>query len=203
MSGLYNMLFGSNPAWPAILATLGLTPNDVGRYRDCYVEKRDDGAYHVVVHTRNGGGNRSCWHADDPKWGSAECGGQSYEVEVDETVYITPEEAEEKGYRLLNVYSGVKRLAATGRRIMEQRFTCAEPHSAACACPGCTVEYRLPAHPLYLFDEDNDFDCTYADIHFKLPPDYAVELKAIADGQEFVKPSEKWQALFRALEVPA
>lgn len=60
---LYNMMFGKNPASEAILATLGLTTADVGRFRDCWVEKADNGDVRVAVYTRNGGGNRS-WHDD-------------------------------------------------------------------------------------------------------------------------------------------
>ncbi len=58
------MLFGSNPAADVLLATLGLTRNDVGRFRDCYVA---DGK--IAIYTRNGGGNRKCWDED----GSEEC----------------------------------------------------------------------------------------------------------------------------------
>lgn len=122
---LYNMLFGSNPAGPAILKTLGLTPADTGRYRDCYVAKMENGEYRIVVHTRNGGGNR-----------------EEYQSVID----------------------------------------------------------TLATHPLYQGDADDDFDCTYADIYFGLPEEYAADLKAIAENQEFVKPSEKWQELFRAME---
>lgn len=125
---LYNMLFGSNPAGPVILATLGLAPDDVGRYRDCYVERVSEGEYRIVVHTRNGGGNR-----------------EDYE----------------------------------------------------------DVFEALSDHPLYLGNEDDDFDCTYADIYFALPDEFATELRALADEQEFVKPSAKWQALFTALATPA
>jgi hypothetical protein len=121
---LYNLLFGANPAGPAILATLGLTPSDVGRYRDCYVEN-DRGHYRIVVHTRNGGGNRD-----------------EYQDVLDE----------------------------------------------------------LAQHPLWLYDQDDDFDCTYADIRFNLPEDYATELRALADKQEFIAPSEKWQSLFASAE---
>lgn len=124
---LYNMLFGSNPAGAMILQTLGLTPGDVGRYRDCYVEKSPGGQYRIVVHTRNGGGNR-----DD------------YQDVFDE----------------------------------------------------------LSRHPLYRGDEDDDFDCTYADIYFSLPDEYGDELRALADRQEFVKPSEKWAALLEQMKAP-
>lgn len=50
---LYNMVFGQNQASGAILATLGLTKDDVGRFRDCFVA---DGE--ICIYTRNGGGNR-------------------------------------------------------------------------------------------------------------------------------------------------
>lgn len=49
------MIFGQNPASDILLAILGLTRADVGRYRDCYTN--DDGT-EIIVYTRNGGGNR-------------------------------------------------------------------------------------------------------------------------------------------------
>jgi len=54
---LYSLVFGENLAGEAILATLGLTTGDVGRYRDCFVTEGK-----IAVYTRNGGGNRDyCW----------------------------------------------------------------------------------------------------------------------------------------------
>lgn len=50
---MYNMLFGQNVAADAILATLGLTRHDVGRFRDCFVANGE-----IAIYTRNGGGNR-------------------------------------------------------------------------------------------------------------------------------------------------
>ncbi len=50
---LYNMLFGISEAAPLLLAALGLTKDDVPRFRDCYIE---DGE--IVIYTRTGGGNR-------------------------------------------------------------------------------------------------------------------------------------------------
>lgn len=57
---LYNMLFGSNPAAPALIASLGLTPNDFVRLRDAYIS---DGK--IAVYTRMGGGNYECWCEDE------------------------------------------------------------------------------------------------------------------------------------------
>ncbi len=52
---MYGLMFGQNPASDAILATLGLRQEDVGRFRDCFVCKGE-----IAVYTRNGGGNREC-----------------------------------------------------------------------------------------------------------------------------------------------
>lgn len=63
---LYNMLFGQNGASEALLSMLGLSVNDVGRFRDCYLVRGTERPYgdeedkdlRIVVYTRNGGGNR-------------------------------------------------------------------------------------------------------------------------------------------------
>ena len=52
---LYNALFGVNEAAPIILKIAGLTPGQIPRFRDCYIENGN-----VVVYTRTGGGNREC-----------------------------------------------------------------------------------------------------------------------------------------------
>jgi hypothetical protein len=55
---MYNMLFGRNPLSPLWLTMLGLTTDDVGRFRDCFIQKTDAGDLRIVIYTRNGGGNR-------------------------------------------------------------------------------------------------------------------------------------------------
>jgi len=55
---MYNMLFGRNPAAPIYLAMLGLTPDDTGRFRDCFLQRALDEEPRIIVYTRNGGGNR-------------------------------------------------------------------------------------------------------------------------------------------------
>ena len=57
---LYNMLFGTNPAAPLLLAMLGIDANAVPRFRDCFLA---DG--HIVIHTRTGGGNREAYEAEN------------------------------------------------------------------------------------------------------------------------------------------
>lgn len=121
MSGLYNMLFGENKSQKDFLfGLLERTPGDFGRYRDIYVTDQ-----HIVVHTRNGGGNR-----------------EDYQDVFDEMFH----------------------------------------------------------HPLYVYDEDDDFDCTYANIYFKHPEGYEDLLKEMAVGT--VTPSQKWDMLFKALSEP-
>ena len=55
----YSIMFGNNPASDIILATLGLTRQDTGRFRDCFVT---DGK--IAIYTRNGGGNRPDYFPD-------------------------------------------------------------------------------------------------------------------------------------------
>ena len=86
---LYNMIFGMNPDSDKLLSLLGKTKSDFGRFRNVYM---DEG--YIVVHTRNGGGNR-----------------EEYEDVFDE----------------------------------------------------------MSEHPWYSHDADDDFDCTYASIYFKIP----------------------------------
>ena len=54
---LYNMLHGMNRSSDILLSFLGLTRDDFGRFRDCYIN--DDG--NICVYTRNGGGNRESY----------------------------------------------------------------------------------------------------------------------------------------------
>ncbi len=58
----------------------------------------------------------------------------------------------------------------------------------------------LTANPYFLYDEDSDFDSTYANFYFKVPKEYVADLAALAERSETHKPSEKWQALFKAID---
>lgn len=59
----------------------------------------------------------------------------------------------------------------------------------------------MQAHPCYISDEDDDFDCTYANFHFSFPEEYAAELKEMSEAGEDFKPSEKWQALLASFSL--
>lgn len=60
---------------------------------------------------------------------------------------------------------------------------------------------EMVQHPLYAYDEDDDFDSTYADIYFKHPEGYEEMLKEMAQGT--ITPSEKWQLMLTALRGAA
>jgi len=60
-----------------------------------------------------------------------------------------------------------------------------------CNCPGCIIKYRLPKHPLYLRDMDDEFDSTYATVYFKLPEEHKDVLLAIDIGE--FDPSKRWK----------
>jgi hypothetical protein len=53
-------------------------------------------------------------------------------------------------------------------------------------------------HPLYDYDEDSDYDCTYADFYFKHPAEYSAILEEMAVGT--ITPSEKWKMMLESLE---
>lgn len=61
MNGLYNTLFGANPAATVILRTLDLSMETVPRFRDVHIS---DGK--IAVYTRMGGGNRGHWESTEP-----------------------------------------------------------------------------------------------------------------------------------------
>lgn len=117
------MLFGTDERAPIVLSVLGLTPADTGRFRDAWAELDDQGAVRLVIHTRNGGGNR-----------------EEYESVID----------------------------------------------------------ALAAHPLYVDDEDDDFDCTYANFYFRAPPEYEAEFRAVAENKPVVM-GERWLQMIEAI----
>jgi hypothetical protein len=59
---------------------------------------------------------------------------------------------------------------------------------------------EMMLHPLYVCDDDDDYDCTYANFYFKHPKGFEDLLKEIAVGT--VTPSEKWRMLLDALQQP-
>jgi len=67
-----------------------------------------------------------------------------------------------------------------------------------CPCPACRARHVLGKHELYLHDEDDDYDSTYATYFFKVP-DKLVEFLGSMQGEN-VTPSDKFKALIEQLE---
>lgn len=192
---MYNLLFGNNPMSEIILATLGLRTSDVGRFRDCFIDED-----RIAVYTRNGGGNRNCWHEDGNWYASKECKHEERTEIVDETVEATSDEAAAHPEWIpLNIFCGNKRTYKTGNKVPEKQYRCLEPSSIECSCPGCTIQYRLRKHPLYITDRDDDFDSTYATIYFKFPSEFADDLKKLATGEKF-DPDKRWAEKLESLK---
>ncbi len=59
---LYNLVHGENPFSSVLLAMLGITRNDVPRYRDCFWTGE-----HIAIHTRTGGGNRDSYDSPESR----------------------------------------------------------------------------------------------------------------------------------------
>jgi len=68
-----------------------------------------------------------------------------------------------------------------------------------CTCPACTINIVLPKHPNYIYDENDDFDSTYASIYFSFPKEYKEDLKQLGDPRTMA-PSEKWKKLLNELD---
>jgi hypothetical protein len=58
-------------------------------------------------------------------------------------------------------------------------------------CYSCIIRHRLPKHPLYLRDEDDSHDSTYATIYFKIPEEMKDILKHLAEKRPNQK--EMWE----------
>jgi hypothetical protein len=124
---LYNALFGRNPLSPFYLAILGLDIADVGRFRDCFLQKTDEGEVRIVIYTRNGGGNRDAYEE---------------------------------------------------------------------------VTKNLQAHPEYVTDFDDDFDCTYASYVFKVPDKLIDTVKAFAERpDQNVDPGARFKDLLDKMQA--
>lgn len=75
-----------------------------------------------------------------------------------------------------------------------------EQEGEGCPCPGCIITYRLPKHPMYLSNQDDDFDCTYATIFFKLPDEAKIILEAMQEKEKF-DPDKRWTESLEALKA--
>lgn len=68
-----------------------------------------------------------------------------------------------------------------------------------CFCTGCIITYHLPKHPYYVGDEDDDFDCTYATVTFRVPEKYVELTKSIATGEKPESVHEKFSKVYKEM----
>jgi len=75
-----------------------------------------------------------------------------------------------------------------------------KPAGPGCDCTGCIITHVLPAHPLYLRDADDEYDCTYATVYFRVPeiPPWALD----EDPAEQVKQRAAMRELFEEIARP-
>lgn len=84
--------------------------------------------------------------------------------------------------------------------LWEEDFVEGVSDTEKCDCIGCNMTYRLPKHPHYLYDYDDDFDPTYAYVVFKVPDEYLELTQALATGTDPQTISEKFQLLIDQLK---
>ena len=58
---------------------------------------------------------------------------------------------------------------------------------------------EMSTHPWYSHNADDDFDCTYANIYFKVP-DNQKDFLAIQNFNEGKNPNEQWKELFEMFD---
>jgi hypothetical protein len=66
-------------------------------------------------------------------------------------------------------------------------------------CYSCWITHEVHKHPLYLFDRDGDFDCTYATIYYSVPEEFVEDCKRIA-LKEPLDMSERWLTMIESIK---
>jgi hypothetical protein len=70
-----------------------------------------------------------------------------------------------------------------------------------CNCTGCIASLKLPEHPLYVSDEDDDFDNTYATFYFAVPKPFWPFIEELTtNSSPESKPKERWANLLAKIE---
>ena len=59
---------------------------------------------------------------------------------------------------------------------------------------------EMSEHPWYSHDEDDSFDCTYANIYFKIPDDFNKSYIELMGFEKSKNPEKQWNELFTLLE---
>lgn len=64
-----------------------------------------------------------------------------------------------------------------------------------------TENASMQAHPLYIKDEDDAMDCTYANFFFSIPEEHKELIQKLVDNNLSITPAEKWELIFKQLDV--
>jgi hypothetical protein len=155
---LYNLLHGKNPDSGALLAIVGLTEASVVRFRYAWVTAEGQ----VAVYTRNGGGNRKCWCEDDEI-------SAAKDKELTESGRKATMSSSELAWEHLRVMVGGTLDPKPG-----------QVHDAHCTW---AANKRMAESPLYIRDEDDGFDATYATFYFKVPAGFQKRVDALRKEQ--------------------
>lgn len=139
---LYNLIFGTNPFSSTLLQMLGVTEDDVPRYRDCFLN--EDGS-EIIIHTRTGGGNRDYYESLE-SW--RECNSHSTNEED------WPEGPWNDDLRKIAGFKG---------------------------------------------DDDDEFDCTYADFRYEVPELFREQVALLKNLGAVQNPAERWQTVLDGL----
>jgi len=70
-----------------------------------------------------------------------------------------------------------------------------------CRCPGCIISYKLPKHPNYISDYDDDFDSTYACVEFDVPEQFKEIAEGLATGKKPESIHEKFNSYIERLKA--
>jgi hypothetical protein len=76
-----------------------------------------------------------------------------------------------------------------------------QPAGKDCRCPGCIITYHLPTHPDYIRDEDDDFDCTYASVHFRVSERFRPLTGVLATGADPKSISDKFEETLQEMRA--
>lgn len=175
MGGLYNMLFGVNPAAGVLCAILGKRPKDFGRFRDAYVTLAD-GEPLIAIYTRDGGGNRLHFVYDEHS---------SYD-------------RDKRRGELTCRWDGCEWNPRDPA--CDQAHDPVPSEGPECDCTGCTITYAIPAMDGYVRDSDDGYDSTYCTAFFRAPDDDWHEL-LFGLAREGT-PDDDWRELIAALNDP-
>ena len=133
---MYNMIHGYDPTSGLVLSILGVTPEQIPRYRDSYIDGE-----RLVIYTRTGGGNR-------------------------------------------DYYENLESCSSN----YPDYFVEGEDH------PSGPWNDDLRDIPGFLYDSDDDYDCTYASFYYEIPDNFLYLKDKLMSMARNETQEERWEA---------